>query len=110
MTEHTPTPWRLEPTYGTQIYASRIGGCNMVKIDMLVADMRGWGCLKYHGEDKAFAEQQANAKHIVHCVNMYDELVEALENSLKQYNLLKDHVAMQCHNKAVVDRAKRGKK
>jgi len=57
--EHTPTPWKVYLYGGVQIGQEDTGEavCSM------------WG-------DKQ--EGEANAAHIVKCVNMHDELVEAL--------------------------------
>lgn len=57
--EHTPTPWKVYLYGGVQIGQEDTGEavCSM------------WG-------DKQ--EGEANASHIVKCVNMHDELVEAL--------------------------------
>jgi len=54
-TKHTPTPWIINPQYAGGIFTSfgeRIGECG-----------------------------QANAEHIVKCVNNHDALVEALKAS-----------------------------
>jgi len=62
--EHTPTPWKVYLYGGVQIGQEDTGDavCSM------------WG-------DKQ--EGEANAAHIVKCVNMHDELVEALYNLVK---------------------------
>jgi len=63
--EHTPTPWYNiandiyhESEYGSDPIASVCGECS-------------------------FNQDQANAAHIVKCVNMHDELVEALEDAIQ---------------------------
>ena len=62
--EHTPTPWKVYLYGGVQIGQEDTGEavCSM------------WG-------DKQ--EGEANAAHIVKCVNMHDELVEALEDAIQ---------------------------
>jgi len=79
MSEHTPTPWRMDPTLH-DIYAD-----NVPKGPMKVADIRGWGYLtgKGHGAlglsyDEGVAVQAANAAFIVKAVNNHDALVKAL--------------------------------
>lgn len=59
--EHTPTPWYSigndiyhESEYGSDPIASVCGECS-------------------------FTQDHANAAHIVKCVNMHDELVEAIQ-------------------------------
>ena len=66
MMEHTPTPWEKERPYmEPHIYLS---GPNT----QLIA------CLQDNWENN-----KANAKHIVHCVNLHDELVEALSLTIR---------------------------
>ena len=67
--EHTPTPWEVIETfdYDFQIYpkGNVEAGHNQIAVIPATGD----------GDDKA------NAAHIVHCVNLYPELVEALKNA-----------------------------
>lgn len=61
--EHTPTPWIVDTvTYG-DIW--------------IVADKESWVPRICHIPDYS----EANAAHIVKCVNMHDELVEALKQA-----------------------------
>lgn len=78
--EHTPTPWRIEDNT-TLIW----GACNPDDLSSYgmgypVAECRitpisqsSWCNAPYSDEG------EANAAHIVKCVNMHDELVEALK-------------------------------
>ena len=58
--------------------------------DTLVAVMFGDGL---RGSDMEPPRVKANAAHIVHCVNAHDELVEALENVIRAWDLDRDEVA-----------------
>lgn len=60
--QHTPTPWELFPTDKLEVVAPSGRGTDRIK----VAD-----CYHYNGE--------ANAAHIVKCVNLHDELVSGLQ-------------------------------
>lgn len=66
--KHTPTPWKVYQCGGVQIGQEGTGEaiCSM------------WGD-KHEGE--------ANAAHIVKCVNMHDELVGALKECAEAFNL-----------------------
>ena len=68
--EHTPTPWEVIETfdYDFQIYpkGNVEAGHNQIAVIPATGD----------GDDKA------NATHIVHCVNLHDELVAALSRGL----------------------------
>ena len=59
---HTPTPWKVE---GDCIWADHPGRMS------LICDMRGQG--------RVPGDAATNAAHIVHCVNVHDELLEALK-------------------------------
>jgi len=59
MAEHTPTPWVWD------------GACQLRD-----ADGHGFQSVSRMGSHPT----DANMEHIVHCVNMHDELVEALYN------------------------------
>lgn len=71
-TKHTPTPWNAEHNdhYWTIVPESR-----SENDPYQIGDV----CSSYPGEMNQ-GLQQANARHIVKCVNMHDELVEALKN------------------------------
>jgi hypothetical protein len=75
MSKHTPTPW----SFGG--YSSYMGVQIMAQPDpkkntIIIASTRS----AQAEEPKAFREEvEANAAHIVHCVNAYPDLVEALK-------------------------------
>lgn len=73
----TPGPWRNSEGM-TYIFADRIGGVSMTKGQMTVANVRGWGCLQYLGEEKAIAEQKANEYLIAAAPEMLEALIEAM--------------------------------
>lgn len=73
--EHTKTPWHYQEN--ADAYTHIIRGENDVYILGLSQ--------KYGGTD------EANARHIVHCVNMHDELVEALRIVSEGFNTLFDN-------------------
>lgn len=63
--KHTPTPWHVvEINNGKdiQIDSEKLHICNITRYGMAVG-----------------IHEQENAKRIIHCVNMHDELVEALK-------------------------------
>jgi hypothetical protein len=62
-TAHTPTPWYLTEEKEGQIESDK---------GYLIAQVYQNKNPKYKEED------EANAKHIVKCVNMHDELIKAL--------------------------------
>lgn len=64
-TKHTPGPWALDE------YKSVVDE----KGQTVLAN--GFSMVMSYGEDQKVAK--ANAAHIVKCVNMHDELVEALK-------------------------------
>jgi len=66
--KHTKEPWKTDSQSGI-IFGKSIGGCQMKESSHMVAQMRGWGHLKYLGEQEAFEIQIANAERIVACVN-----------------------------------------
>ena len=67
MTKHTKTPWvATKPLAGQAFYY----------IDPAGEEMQ-------YGKIATCWSGGDNANHIVHCVNMHDELVEALENIMR---------------------------
>lgn len=70
----TPGPWRHSEGMG-YIFANRVGGCQMKMQNMTVANTRGYGCLKYHGEEKAHAEMKANEYLIASAPGLLDNLI-----------------------------------
>jgi hypothetical protein len=71
--QHTPGPWvvghaRRSSNFGDMVAFVRAGPVKVAKV------WSGDSADKING-DKA----EINAKHIVHCVNLHDELVEALD-------------------------------
>lgn len=73
--EHTPTPWKLINVLGrSSIYGN--GGHK----DSLV-----------HIWHSPSWEHQCNAARIVHCVNTFDAVVEALEGLLEEYISLAEY-------------------
>lgn len=67
----TPGPWRAGDTGGTRKSIITENG------RYVIAHMND--AFAFPGR---MQERDANAHHIVHCVNHYDELVEMLENTL----------------------------
>jgi hypothetical protein len=69
--QHTPTPWTVE--FGQVI----------VSEDTTLAMTA-----PVHNGPRVISDDEckANARHIVHCVNLHDELVQALEILTKQLN------------------------
>ncbi len=77
----TPGPWKHSDGMG-YIFADRIGGCTMKMQNMTVANTRGYGCLQYHGEEKAHAEMEANE----HLIAAAPEMLEALIVTYKLFD------------------------
>lgn len=71
--EHTPTPWFIDE------YKS------VVDEKGQTISANGFSLVMSYGDNQKFA--RANAAHIVKCVNMHDELVEAL----KKCGMLLEH-------------------
>ncbi len=67
--KHTPTPWAIHNHF---FITAKVG--NRLKSVVCEIDRHAW---------TNSGEAQANAEHIVQCVNMHDELVEALEIALR---------------------------
>ena len=65
--KHTPTPWKVT--------------INQIENPHIIADKDGQIA---NTSFSAHANKEANAKHIVKCVNMHDELVSTLEQ-VKSY-------------------------
>ena len=89
--EHSPTPWEAEK--GLPRIISR-------DEDEDVAIVTAYG-----------PRAEANVAHIVHCVNMYDELVWALEylgQTLANYNKMADDEARIAEADEVLAKAKAG--
>ena len=82
--KHTPAPWRIID--GDEIVsdgAKNSFWTNNVGDPAIVCKL-GFDC--YDSEQyRNFDNYKANARHIVHCVNCHDELLEALENLLGGY-------------------------
>ena len=66
--KHTPTPWKVADLNAWIEVRSNSTARPICKIWKSDDD----------GKDE-YQELQANAKHIVHCVNVHDELIGALE-------------------------------
>ena len=82
MAEHTPTPWVVDEDpledkgYQTLI---TMPGKNGFQGTSIAYVNHNWNDAE-HGERRiSWAEAEANARHIVHCVNVHDDLVKALE-------------------------------
>ena len=79
MKTHTPTPWRV---------------FDWDKVDHITKAQKGFQDFhsigiesKEHGSIAQLVDRnEANANHIVHCVNSHDKLVSALENLLPHVN------------------------
>lgn len=79
-TTHTPTPWNVDE------YKS------IVDSEGNTISANGFAMVMSYGEEQKKA--QANAAHIVKCVNMHDELVKALKNAreeLEEYESSLNH-------------------
>ena len=75
----SPAPWVTDEE-GGYIFAKRIGGASMTEQNMMVCQMRGWGALKYHGEEKAIAEQKANQRLIWKAPEMLEALILIIQD------------------------------
>lgn len=82
MPEHTPTPWVVDEDpledkgYQTLI---TMPGKNGFQGTSIAYVNHNWNDAE-HGERRiSWAEAEANARHIVHCVNVSDDLIKALE-------------------------------
>lgn len=60
-TQYTPGPWTNKCGI---VFGRSIGGVQMKESDFMVAQIRGWGHLQYHGENEADVIQEANAQLI----------------------------------------------
>lgn len=77
MSKHAPTPWRLSPN-----------GLGVQWNEFPIAEMI------YGGETSVEKEQhigRANAEHIVHCVNHFDELVAELAGQANVLENIRGH-------------------
>ena len=81
--KHTPLPW-TEDQDGYYIWAESIGSCNLEMTKHMVAEIRGWGHLRYLGEDIAVDIQKANQELIVRAVNNHEKLVERLNDIVEK--------------------------
>lgn len=68
--KHTPGPWRFDQPQHDEF---RVLSC-----DQVVASLHE----PYAYDTGAMDEIEANAAHIIHCVNMHDGLVEACEAAI----------------------------
>lgn len=68
--KHTPTPWTFKQDPKT-------GDCGITAVGVGILAETYAEIRRAH--EYATGESHANAAHIVKCVNMHDELVEALE-------------------------------
>jgi hypothetical protein len=85
MAEHTPTPWIVDEDpledkgYKTLI---TMPGKNGFQGTSIAYVNHNWNDAD-HGERRiSWGEAEANARHIVHCVNVHDDLVKALEEAI----------------------------
>lgn len=76
---HTPTPWESSQR---QIWQKETDNC--------IATLNETNCSSSPSSIKKMAQEALDAAHIVKCVNMHDELVEALESVIKHWP--SDHV------------------
>jgi len=76
-TEHTKTPWIHDSEFEGTLIKDLSGQC-ICEVDLPK--------IRELGYDICAGIQQANAQHIVKCVNCHDELVTALEVSLSAIN------------------------
>lgn len=83
--KHTPVPWTIEHTrQSAWIGTPKSGG----KVDEIVCQIDTSSEYKPEAQERA----EANAAHIVHCVNQHDNLVAALKTC--QYAI--DGLRNQC--------------
>lgn len=73
--KHTPTPWVADE--------NAINDNMGFEIALITSDMRTW------------EEDDANTAHIVKCVNLHDELVEALEIAETYHLIDKDRIIVE---------------
>ncbi len=98
----TPGPWESSGGYN-KIFAKRVGGASMTEQNMNVCDIRGWGCLLYHGEDKAVAEQSANENIISAAPEMLEALIDISE--AMEENNLDQSVSYRNDIKMIIEKA-----
>ena len=79
----SPTPWRIEKTRGS-FETTNVFICSLVDPNPLSDSV----CQLYVRD--GFEEREANAVHIVHCVNSHDDLVKALEDARYKLELYRD--------------------
>lgn len=70
MNKHTPTPWRVE-AYSGEPYTEGPG-------DLRIVGSNNISPALIFGGFHTIPELAGNAAHIVHCVNLHDELVAML--------------------------------
>ena len=84
--KYTKAPWNIEN--GTDVF-TELGATNSIGIRADTND--GWQIADFHVGSTfvngdlcglPYAEQKANAEHVVKCVNAHDKLIEALERFL----------------------------
>lgn len=98
--KHTPTPWQVIPHIGTRLpdkIFMIVGASEIVCGDDGI-------CVPDNMNDRSFVEDEANMHHIVKCVNMHDELVEAITSVVmasEQWNYKKDIDAFNLLSDAV---------
>jgi hypothetical protein len=94
--QHTPTPWK--------VYC---GDIILSKDDCTIAHVRTGGTMAV--EDWQ-TKKQANAAHIVKCVNLHEELVNTLEYTLKflQKNDVQGSESVYSYIQVALDHAKGG--
>jgi len=106
--EHSKLPWKY-CNYGTFVTAVDIGGCEMKASEFPVCQMRGWGHLQYHGDEKGAGIQEANANFIVKACNEHDTLkakANMLDNEIIAY--FQDNCE-QCKHESISKYGKHGK-
>ena len=89
MAEHTPTPWDLVPStehhgpYITSDFGSTICDLYTMSHPGEPSTANGGRSAPVH----FMAEMaEANARHIVHCVNVHDDLIDAVEAVLHDWH------------------------
>ena len=83
MANHTPGPWCADDE-GMYVFGKSVGGCSMEEGEHMVAQIRGWGHLRYRGEAEAVEVQKANARLIAAA----PDLLTALNDLLERYTSL----------------------
>ena len=75
--KHTPTPWKAQ---GNSIFKEDVQHTGYAGRDCSIARVSPHG--NFGRQQRYNKEDLANAKHIVHCVNSHDKLLDTIRNAL----------------------------